>query len=155
MAATVRRAEKDDLPRVAALAGALVRMHHETDPDRFLLPDNVENGYAWWFEKQLQNKDAVILVAENGTEILGYCYGALEGRDWNLLLDTHGAIHDVYVIETARGAGVGLSLLQHMISDLTSLGAPRIVLSTMIGNKSAQRTFARAGFRPTMLEMTR
>jgi RimJ/RimL family protein N-acetyltransferase len=33
--------------------------------------------------------------------------------------------------------------------------APRIVLSTMVANHAAQRLFARYGFRPTMLEMTR
>lgn len=137
------------------MAGALVRMHHQTDPHRFLLPENVESGYAWWFEKQIANKEAVILVAEDGSGIVGYCYGALEGRDWNLLLDSHGAIHDIYVAETIRGGGVGWALLSRMIESLTGLGASRIVLSTMIGNESAQRLFKRAGFRPTMLEMTR
>ena len=34
-------------------------------------------------------------------------------------------------------------------------GAPRVVLSTAEGNKAAQRLFARAGFRRTMIEMTR
>jgi RimJ/RimL family protein N-acetyltransferase len=42
-----------------------------------------------------------------------------------------------------------------MIRELEALGAPRIVLSTMVRNESAQRLFAAVGFRPTMLEMTR
>ena len=33
-------------------------------------------------------------------------------------------------------------------------GAPRVVLSTAERNASAQRLFARAGFRRTMIEMT-
>ena len=40
----IRAAEPADLPRVAALAGALVRMHHAANPDRFFLPDDVEKG---------------------------------------------------------------------------------------------------------------
>jgi RimJ/RimL family protein N-acetyltransferase len=151
----IRRAEKKDLPRVAALAGELVRMHHITDPDRFLLVDDVEKGYAWWFERQLGNDRAVILVATEGEAIVGYAYGSLKERDWNMLLDEHGAIHDVFVASDARRGGTGRELVVALVAALEALGAPRIVLSTMVGNEAAQRVFAKCGFRPTMLEMTR
>ena len=42
-----------------------------------------------------------------------------------------------------------------MVARLEALGAPRVVLSTMVGNEAAQRLFRQCGFRPTMLEMTR
>src|SRR6478752_7188762 len=35
----VRPARSDDLPAVARLAAALVRMHHHLDPQRFMLND--------------------------------------------------------------------------------------------------------------------
>jgi RimJ/RimL family protein N-acetyltransferase len=38
---------------------------------------------------------------------------------------------------------------------LAERGAPRIILSTAKRNEAAQRLFARHGFRPTMIEMTR
>jgi len=38
---------------------------------------------------------------------------------------------------------------------LEARGAPRVVLSTAAGNEAAQRLFAGAGFRRTMVEMTR
>jgi hypothetical protein len=34
------------------------------------------------------------------------------------------------------------------------MGAPQVVLHTADRNETAQRLFAAAGFRPTMLEMT-
>jgi ribosomal protein S18 acetylase RimI-like enzyme len=151
----VRRASKQDLPRVAALAGALVRMHHEADPSRFFLIDDVEKGYAWWLGRELERAGAVVLVASHGEHIVGYAYGALEDRDWNLLLDAHGAIHDVFVADEARSQGVGRDLVNALVEALTALGAPRVVLSTMVGNESAQRLFRSCGFRPTMVEMMR
>ena len=154
-AVDVRRARAADLPRVGVLAGRLVAMHHRTDPDRFLLVDDVERGYARWFERELAREAAVVLLAQQGEAIVGYCYGAREGRDWNMLLDEHGAIHDVYVDESARRGGVGRLLLEAMVRELEALGAPRLVLSTMVGNEAAQRLFRACGFRPTMLEMTR
>jgi hypothetical protein len=38
---------------------------------------------------------------------------------------------------------------------LRSIGAPRVMLWTAEQNDSAQRLFARLGFRRTMIEMTR
>jgi ribosomal protein S18 acetylase RimI-like enzyme len=151
----VRRAEERDLSEVARLAGELVRMHHATDPSRFFLPERVEEGYARWLSHELARAQAIVLVAAKGTNIVGYAYGTLESRDWNMLLDVHGALHDVFVADEARRAGVGQQLVDAMVQGLEALGAPRIVLSTMVGNEAAQRVFRACGFRATMLEMIR
>ncbi len=154
-AANVRRATLADVDAAAELAGHLARLHHATDPERFFLPERVEAGYAGWFRRVLRDTKAVLLVAEDAGAVTGYAYGGLEERSWNLLLDDHGAIHDLYVRDEARRAGVGDALLGELIRELEALGAPRIVLSVMPSNHPAQRLFARFGFRPTFLEMTR
>jgi ribosomal protein S18 acetylase RimI-like enzyme len=151
----IRPAREVDLPRVAELAAQLVRMHHDADPSRFLLVDRVEEGYAWWLARELARSQAVVLVASEDERIVGYAYGTLEDRDWNLLLDAHGAIHDVLVTEEVRRRGVGRKLVEALLLALEKLGAPRVVLSTMVQNEAAQRLFRQIGFRPTMLEMTR
>jgi ribosomal protein S18 acetylase RimI-like enzyme len=151
----IRSATPSDLPQVAVLAGELVRMHHAVDPARFLLPERVEEGYAWWLERELGRPEAVVIVATMANQIVGYAYGTREGRDWNALLDEHGAIHDVFVAAAARREGAGRKLVLQMVEELERRGAPRVVLSTMVGNQSAQRLFAACGFRATMLEMTR
>ncbi len=151
----IRPATSSDLVRVAEMAGELVRMHHAVDAERFLLPERVEEGYAWWLERELARADASVIVATVADRIVGYAYGTREGRDWNALLDEHGAIHDVFVAADARRRGAGRKLVEGMVAELTRRGAPRVVLSTMVGNQAAQRLFASCGFRPTMLEMTR
>jgi ribosomal protein S18 acetylase RimI-like enzyme len=151
----VRRATANDIPGAAELAGRLARMHHTTDPERFFLPERVVEGYSWWFERVIKDAEAVLLVAEVGDALAGYTYGALEERDWNLLLDAHGAIHDVYVADDRRRHGVGRALLGAIIAELEGLGAERILLSTMPSNLPAQELFASFGFRVTFLEMTR
>lgn len=151
----IQRAEKSELDAIGELAGKLVRMHHAKDPERFLLVDQVEKGYAWWFSREIERREAVILVARRAERLVGYAYGTVEDRDWNRLLDTHGAIHDILVAEDARRRGVGRALLSEVVKALEELGAPRIVLSTMVDNEAAQSLFRDLGFRPTMLEMTR
>jgi len=54
-----------------------------------------------------------------------------------------------------RGRGIGRLLLDATLAFLKSRGAPRAVLSAAQGNEAAQRLFASAGFRRTMIEMTR
>jgi ribosomal protein S18 acetylase RimI-like enzyme len=153
----IRPAEIPDVPRVAALAAELVRMHHDADPARFFMSDNVESGYARWLPREIARAGAVVLVASasEGAAIHGYAYGALEERDWMRLLDAHGAVHDIFVARESRRGGIGRKLLDALVLALERRGAPRIVLSTMAANEAAQHLFRQAGFRPTMLEMTK
>lgn len=151
----IRRATRDDLPQIAILAAELVRMHHTVDEKRFFLPERVEEGYAWWLGKELARDNAVVLCALSAENVVAYAYGTLEERDWNLLLDAHGAIHDVFVDASQRRSGVGRQIVEAIIRELEALGAERIVLGTMVSNSAAQALFRSVGFRPTMLEMTR
>jgi ribosomal protein S18 acetylase RimI-like enzyme len=140
---------------ISGFAGELVRMHHDFDGPRFMLPPNVEVGYERYFRQELATGDAAILTAERAGELLGYAYGRLEPRDWNNLLDAHGAVHDLFVTPSARGRGVGRALLGAMLDDLRTRGARSVVLYTATPNKDAQRLFQAMGFRSTMIEMTR
>lgn len=154
----VRSATGEDLSALGALAAELVRQHHAYDADRFVLPRDVERGYREWFARELKNGDAVLLVAEltsaDPPTIAGYLYGRMEGRDWNMLLDRHAALHDILVVPEARGHGAGEALIRAFQSLVAERGLPRIVLHSAHPNTSAQRLFAKLGFRPTMLEMT-
>ena len=153
---SVRPLTPPDLAAVGRLAGALVRYHHALDAGRFLLVDRVEEGYARFFAAELEDPRAVLLVATDAEgAIVGYAYGRFEGRDWNLLLDEHGALHDVLVTEAARGAGVGEELVRETCRRLEALGAPRVLLSTAVQNTTAQALFEKVGFKKTMIEMTR
>ncbi len=66
-----------------------------------------------------------------------------------------GVMYDIVVDPAHRRQGVGRLLLEATIDALKARGAPRVVLSTAEKNHAAQRLFDRAGFRRTMIEMTR
>jgi ribosomal protein S18 acetylase RimI-like enzyme len=149
------------MPAVARLAAQLVRFHHALDPRRFMSIEPLELGYERWLTGEFANPGAVIVVAEQSSggdaapAIIGYAYGRLEPRDWNSLLDACGALHDIFVADSARRLGAGALLLEAVIERLRALGAPRVVLHTAVQNTEAQRLFERSGFRRTMIEMTR
>ena len=153
---TVRPAVPADLPALARLGVMLIDYHSALDPRRYMTVDNALEGYRWYLSQELENENAVLLAAVGeGDVVVGYAYGTIEGRDWNALLDRHGALHDVIVDPSARRAGAAEQLVREMCTALEALGAPRVVLHTAVQNERGQALFKKLGFRTTMLEMTR
>ena len=153
---TIRPAVPADLPAIGRLGALLVQTHHDFDPARFIAATPATpQGYATYLGTQLTEARVVILVAEQEGKVAGYVYAGLEGMDYMALRGPAGAIYDVVVDPAARRQGVGRLLLDAAIERLKEMGAPQVVLSTAAKNDEAQRLFAKAGFRPTMVEMTK
>jgi ribosomal protein S18 acetylase RimI-like enzyme len=155
-AVLIRPARSADLEAMGRLGALLVRTHHDFDPDRFIAATpRTEPGYRSFFGTQLDKPDILVLVAERDGQVVGYTYAGVEGNDWMSLRGPAGVLHDIVVDPAHRGQGVGQMLLDATLEALQAKGAPRVVLLTAERNESAQRLFARAGFRRTMIEMTR
>jgi ribosomal protein S18 acetylase RimI-like enzyme len=114
-----------------------------------------EHGYGSFLGTQLDDPNIVILVAERDCEVLGYTYAGVEGNDYMSLRGPAGVLHDIVVDPGYRQQGIGRMLLEGTLEALKVRGAPRVVLSTAERNAAAQRLFDRAGFRRTMIEMTK
>ena len=154
--ATIRPAAPADLPAIGRLGALLVRMHHDFDPQRFIAPTPLtERQYASFLGGQLGRPNVVVLVAERGGEVVGYTYAAVEGSDFMSLRGPAGVLYDIVVDPERRKQGLGRLLLDATLAALEELGAPRVLLSTAERNETAQRLFACAGFRRTMIELTR
>lgn len=154
--AVIRAAVPADLPALGRLGALLVRLHHDFDPQRFIAARaRTEHGYADFLGTQLDRPDVLVLVADRGGEVAGYTYAGIEGHDYMALRGPAGVLYDIVVDPAHRGRGIGQLLLDATLAALGSRGVPRVVLSTAERNEPAQRLFARAGFRRTMIEMTR
>jgi GNAT superfamily N-acetyltransferase len=152
----VRRATDADSPALGRLGGMLMRLHHAFDPQRFIAPGtDPEGGYEWFLRTQLNEVDAVVLVAEKDGAVVGYVFAALEPMSWKELREACGFIHDIAVDEVGRRSGVATALMEAAIEWLRSHGAPRVVLGTAERNPAAHRLFEKLGFRRTMIEMTK
>jgi ribosomal protein S18 acetylase RimI-like enzyme len=152
----IRRAVPSDLPTLGALGDSLVRMHFDFDAQRFMAPhDNTAEGYAWFLGEELTNPDVVVFVAEQDGQVVGYVYAGVEGQNWKELREQAGFIHDVVVARPARARGVGAQLIDAACGWCRERGMPRVLLWVAQQNTGAQRVFDRAGFRRTMVEMTK
>lgn len=153
---TIRQARSADLAAIGRLGALLVRTHHDFDPARFIAATaQTERGYASFLGTQLGEPNVIVLVAERDGDVVGYTYAGIEGRDYMSLRGPAGALYDIVVDPAQRGHGIGQALLEATVAALQARGAPQVVLSTAERNDVAQRLFTRAGFRRTMIEMTR
>ena len=156
MSVTIRPAVPADLPAIGRLGAFLVSTHHDFDPERFIAATpQTSRGYGSFLGSQLAKPDVLLFVAERDGAVLGYTYAAVEGHDYMSLRGPAGVLHDIVVDPAHRAEGVGRMLLDATLAALEARGVPRVVLSTAERNEPAQRLFARAGFRRTMIEMTR
>ena len=152
----IRRATPSDLQALGRLGALLVKTHYNFDTKRFIpATPQTSAGYASFLGTQLDEPSVAVLVAEENGEVVGYAYTGLEGRDYMSLRGPAGVLHDIAVEPDRRGRGIGRALLDAALVFLKERGAPRVVLSTADRNEPAQRLFASAGFRRTMIEMTR
>ena len=153
---TIRRGEQRDLAVVGEMGAQLVRMHHAFDARRFLTPPaGVAEGYASFLGTQLARDDVAVYVADREGTVVGYVYAGVEPMSWMELREEAGFIHDIFVIEAARGSGVAVRLAEAAIAWLAGRGMPRVLLWTVPQNEAARRLFGRLGFRQTMMELTR
>ena len=153
---SIRRAKAADTRELGQLGAWLVRMHHDLDPDRFIpATPETEQSYAAFLASELQRPEAVVLVAEADGKVVGYAYAGMEDHDWVTLRGPAGVLYDLVVEAERRGNGIGRALLEAAFHQLAQRGAPRVILATAERNDAARRLFANAGFRPTMIEMTR
>jgi GNAT superfamily N-acetyltransferase len=151
---TIRPATRSDQAALGRYGGSLMRQHHDADPQRFILTEHPEAGYGRYLVSQLEDPDTLVLVAERAGEVVGYLFGSLEPMDWMQLRAPCGFVHDVYVEASARRQGAGQRLMRAAIAWFQSKNQPRVVLWSADRNETAQRFFARLGFRRTMVEMT-
>jgi len=134
----------------------MVTTHHALDPKRFIAAaPNTDEGYGSFLGQQLAEPNIIILVAVGENQVIGYTYAGLEGLDYMSLRGPAGVLYDIVVDPAHRRSGVGRALLDATVASLKARGAPMVVLSTAERNEPAQRLFASAGFRRTMIEMTR
>jgi ribosomal protein S18 acetylase RimI-like enzyme len=155
-AVTVREARPEDEQAMGRLGAMLVTEHHAFDPKRFIAPSpHLPQRYGEFLVSQIGRADKIVLVAERDGAVVGYAYAGAEGSDYMVLRGPAGEIYDVVVDPAHRRAGIGTALLHAAIDALDKMGSPRAVLFTADKNHAAQAMFDRAGFRRTMIEMTR
>jgi ribosomal protein S18 acetylase RimI-like enzyme len=135
----VREAIPDDVADICAVAEA----SWQTDYPAILNRENLADAVRDWYEEaslheELSRADAVILVADDDGDVVGFSHANL-GR-------TQGDILRLYVSPDHRGAGVGSALLDATVETLRRGGAEHVTAMVLAENEQGNAFYRAAGF---------
>lgn len=134
----IRAAQADD-------AEAICHIYNEGIEERVAtLETRIRTGdeQRAWLESRGERHPVV--VAERRDRVLGW--GSLNVFNPRPAYD-HVADFSIYVARSARGAGVGRALLEHLTAMARELGYHKMVLSAFDWNTPGIALYERAGFR--------
>jgi len=93
----------------------------------------------WAFRRELKSKNAHLLVAKIGREVVGYL------DIWIVLDEAH--ITNIAVAPEHRRKGIGEKLMRHALEMAKSKGVRKVTLEVRQGNIPAQNLYRKFGFK--------
>lgn len=129
----------------AAMNSFFLRLDQET---KYMLYEPgersvTEEGQGKFLKAAGETGNPLILVYEEGGEIVGYCGVRRE----NLRKNRHCSSLVIGVLEAFRGKGIGKQLLDATIRNAATAGIKRIELTVVSENTDAIRLYEKTGFR--------
>lgn len=148
-----RRADREDLPRLAELyraaltqlsaerGGALLAEHHGR-------PEPVEQALA----RTLEDRDRTAWVGTVDDQIVGYATARTETLAGGTEL---GVVEDLFVEPGGRGVGVGEALMAALLAWFADRGCAGVDTVALPGDRLSKNFFESSGFKARLIVMHR
>jgi ribosomal protein S18 acetylase RimI-like enzyme len=147
----VRQPTPEDVPALVALFQELDRM--QSDWRVFTPRPGFYDEVGLKYREAMSTENAVVLVAEDGGEIVGMAYG--EVRIPARFSDERALELSGVVVRTGyRGRGVGRALVQEAARFAGEMGVEWVELKTFAPNQGAMAFWEGLGFTPRVVQMT-
>ena len=140
----IRKADKNDIPRIIDLLHQVDMVHHRIRPDIF-------KPYTTKYNEQELEE----LLLDESRPVFVYDDGQVEGHAFCLITETKGDkllmdgktlyIDDICVDEQARGKHVGKALYEFVRDYARAIGCTNITLNVWEGNEPALRFYQNMG----------
>ena len=148
---TVRRAEEHDVPACLRMFEELNRLQA---PWRVFAPRRgIEDEMAQRYRAALQDPDALLVVADDGGEVVGMAAGHVH-RPSTFSEEIAVELSSVYVRPSHRRRGLGRALTAEVARFAHNHGVKRLTLRTFAQNQEALEAWRRIGFESRAVQMT-
>jgi len=144
-APTIRRARPDDADAIGSVHVRSWRSSYRgVIPDEFL--DALDPGArAETWRARLAKPEVDTFVAERGGEVVGFACG---GRAQTQGEPEEGEVYSIYLLDEAKGQGVGRALFLEVCRRLAERGSTRLVVWVLEDNARARRFYQSLGGAP-------
>jgi GNAT superfamily N-acetyltransferase len=152
-----------DIPALEPLWVGVHRVHEASMPE---LAPYVSEAETWaelrgHYDSIFEKSDTTLLLAYDGEDLVGYALAHVLDVGETFIPDTWrtgariGELESLAVRESHRGQGIGSALLDAVDEVFDAQGVRDVIVGALAGNEGALRLYARRGFRPTWLYMSR
>ena len=100
-----------------------------------------------------ENKAQNAIIACKNTEMVGLVHYIFHPDNWNIEDDCY--LQDLFVAETARGRGIGRSLVEAVYSEADKRGSPSVYWLTEETNKRARALYDKIANATSFIEYSR
>lgn len=142
---SIRPIKEGELQSTASLVARLKRLNGEFDP-LLKTSSSVEADSQKTLRQDLENKNAVVLVAVEDSKIVGVVKAEVVDRVF-YEPRKEGAIVEFYILPEFRRGRLGKDLLNAMVEALQKKGAELITAEFPSQNDIAKRFYSKLGFR--------
>ncbi len=149
----IRRAVKNDIPKINDLLCQVLTVHHKGRPDIF--KENTKKYTDQELITIIADDNRPIFVADVNGEVLGYAFCIFQQHiDNNILTDIKTLyIDDLCVDETKRGLHIGKSLYEYVLQIAKDSGCYNLTLNVWSCNQGALRFYEKQGLVPQKIGM--
>ena len=137
MPLAIRPATAEDLDDVLPLFAGYQRFYGVEQPDDARNRDFLGTHFLAPSDRGL------LLLAHDDTQLLGFAnvYWTFE----SVAATEHAIMNDLFVIDAARGQGVGRALIEASVAAARERGLPTLSWVTALDNRKAQRLYEQTG----------
>ncbi|MBR4751742.1 MAG: GNAT family N-acetyltransferase [Thermoguttaceae bacterium] len=149
----VRRAKRDDIPRILELLVQVDMTHHRGRPDLFKGPATKYN--AAQLEEILDDDATPVFVCEVEGKVAGHAFCVHKQIVGDSVLTDVKTLYidDICVDEAYRGRGIGKALYRHVIDYAKSLNFYNVTLNVWSCNPGAIKFYEAMGLKPQKIGM--
>ena len=117
--------------------------------------DSLKNGEIHYYDllALIKSDHASVLVAELNGYIIASGYAKIVAAENYLKFDEYVHLGFMYVKPEFRGQGINKKILDNLINWAKTKNINEVRLEVYDENETAKKAYAKAGFKPNMLEM--
>ena len=138
----IRDATDDDVPTIRSVAAEAWRKAYADAVPDSVIDDAVTEWYAEeTMTRVIGDDEQICLVAVDGGDLVGFCHGATQNGEGDVLR--------LYVRPDRWHEGIGSALLDAVEDRLTAMGAERLQAMVLADNEMGNAFYERHGFEKT------
>lgn len=142
----IRRASKEDIPRIAELLLEVQKVHSDARPDLFTA--GARKYTDGELEEILSDETKPVFAAELGGRIVGYAFCIISSPQSHTLRPVRTLyIDDLCVDNNYRGHHIGTKLYNYVVSYAKSEGCYNVTLNVWADNKNAVKFYEKIGLK--------